>query len=136
MLKELLTYKSYLKTNNLIYSRNLYTDHLNTNFLRFGFQMVVLCPMYPDHSYTGLVHEKTRWYHLSGIQMVRLSGNQTAFKYQTIWRLTWPFKYQTSPLFRSPLYFHLIRTFKYQTSPLFRSPLYFLFADAKNNLVE
>ena len=45
--------------------------------------------------------------HLSCIQMVGLSCIQMAFGYQTIWHPTsfWPFKYQTSLVFRSPLYF-------------------------------
>ena len=46
--------------------------------------------------------------HLSDIQMVRLSGIQTAFKYQTIWHLTsfWPFEYRPTLVFRSPLNFN------------------------------
>ena len=44
--------------------------------------------------------------HLSGIQMVRLSGIQNAFENQTIWHTTsfQPFEYQTSSVIRSPLY--------------------------------
>ena len=49
------------------------------------------------HTHTGPVHKKT-WCYLSGIQMVRLSGIQMAFKYQIIWHPTSirPFEYRTS----------------------------------------
>ena len=42
---------------------------------------------------------------LSVIQMVWLSSNKMAFEYRTIWHPTsfWPFEYQTSLVFRSPL---------------------------------
>ena len=45
--------------------------------------------------------------HLYGIQMVRQSGIQMAFKNYTIWHPNsfQPFEYQTSSLFKSPLYF-------------------------------
>ena len=47
---------------------------------------------------TGLVHKKKDGIHLSCIQMVRLSGIQSAFQYLTFWHPTFfpPFEYQTS----------------------------------------
>ena len=46
--------------------------------------------------------------HLSGIQMVGLSGIQMLLEYGTIWHLTLfrSFEYQTRSLFRSPLYLY------------------------------
>ena len=51
--------------------------------------------------------------YLSGIQMVRLSGIQMSIKYQTIWHPTsyQPVEYQTSLVFRSPMYSDSMCTF-------------------------
>ena len=53
--------------------------------------------------------------HLSGFQMVRLSGIKIIFKNRTIWHPTTfqPFEYQTSSVFRSPTVFQWGS--KYQT---------------------
>ena len=87
------------------------------NFLKFEFQMV----WYSNGQSMGYVlctsrtirildqnKRKQDGVHLSGIQMVGLSGIQMAFENQTIWHLTSfrPFEYQTSSVFRSPLYYY------------------------------
>ena len=78
-----------------------------SNFLKFGFQMgsPSLCPR-PTIWIPDQYIRKEYGIHLSGIQMVGLSGIQMTFKNQTIWHPTsfWPFKYQTSSVFRYPLY--------------------------------
>ena len=102
---------------SLLYSGDLNTDHLNTgniwlpNFLKFKFQMVQYSMGYvPCTVMTILILDqyikKHDGFHLSGIKMVGLSSIQMAFENQTIWHPTYfrPFEYQTSSIFRSPLY--------------------------------
>ena len=110
-----------LVTQIVIYSGDLNNDHLNTgniwipNFLKFRFQMVwysygrfmfyVKCTR-PTIRILDQNIRKQDGVHVSGIQIVGLSGIQMAFEYQTIWHPTsyWPFEYQTSSVFRSLLY--------------------------------
>ena len=98
-----------------------YLKHLITGsiwkpkFLKFGFQRVwysngrsmgyVLCTR-PTIWIPDQYIRKQVGVHFSGIEMVGLSGIEMALKNQTIWHPTyfWPCKYQTSLVFRSPLY--------------------------------
>ena len=63
-------------------------------------------------------------HHLNSGQF--LSGIQMAFEYRTIQRLDYfePFKYRTSPLFRSPLYIENHRTKFYHMTKLRCAQIY------------
>ena len=89
--------------------------HLNTNLFEFVLQMVQylngpsrLCTS-PTIWIPNQYIRKEYGIHLSGIQMIALSSIQMAFQNQTIWHSTsfWPFEYQTSLVFRSPLYLNV-----------------------------
>ena len=109
----------------MLYSGDLNTYNLNTElfevqisnglvFKRFGIQTVwysngqfkcyVLCTR-PTIQIPDQYIRKQDSIHLSGFQMVGLSGIQMAFENQTILHPTsfQPFKFQTSLEFRSPL---------------------------------
>ena len=66
-----------------------------------------------NHSNTGPVIRKLNGVYLSIIQMVGLSGVQMAFENWTNWHQTsfWPFKYGSSWVFRSPVYFFYFACF-------------------------
>ena len=91
-------------------SQNLNTHLFEVRILNgsvFQCSVYVVCPPhYTNLCKTGPVHKKTRWRPLSGIQMAGIPGIQMALEYWTIWCPTsfGPFEYQTSLVFRSPLY--------------------------------
>ena len=85
-----------------------YRKQLNTKFFKFGIQILwytnVLCSMYQtDHLNQYII--KQDGVHLSGFQIVGMSGIQMALKNQNNWHpISFrPFEYQTRLVFRSPL---------------------------------
>ena len=75
-------------------------------FKGFGIQMGYILCTRPTIWIMDQYIRKQDGVHLSGIQMFELFGIQMGSKNQTIWHLTsyGPFDYQTSSVFRSPLY--------------------------------
>ena len=99
-----------------MYSEDLNIDHLNTGkslntqlfevWISNGWSVGYFLCTRPAVQIPDQYLRKQDRVHLSSIQMAGLSGLQMAFKNQTILHPTSfrPFEYQTSSVFRSPLY--------------------------------